>query len=309
MTAPGFACGPLRPDGGGWRVEVVVPAASPWFADHFPGRPVLPAIGHLALADDLHARAAGAGRLVRVGALRLTAPVTPGAALLARLGAPEEDGRCRFELLSAAGGAPLSSGSLTWSASAPADAAEPPPDRGSLGSGAGGAPPAGDGADAFPVGPGLAAGEAVRAGVLAWTKAKTDPPHPPLPHGPRARFVTELLARGDDRATCRGAIPADHAAAGGGAAPAFVAVELAAQTAAALPAGEGETERSGPRTGYLVRLREVELPRERIPLATALLAEVHREGAAGPLTRFRFRVCCLDGRDVASGTLTTWVGA
>jgi len=74
---------------GQFRVEI--PPSSPLFAGHFPGRPILPGIAHLALVE----RALGA--LAAVRSLKLRRPVVPGDALNLLSGTPE-DGWTRFEL-------------------------------------------------------------------------------------------------------------------------------------------------------------------------------------------------------------------
>lgn len=72
------------------RIEI--PAASPFFAGHFPGHPILPGIAHLALV----ARELGAP-LVEVRTLKLRRPVLPGDVLDLSLDRGDE-GLARFEL-------------------------------------------------------------------------------------------------------------------------------------------------------------------------------------------------------------------
>ena len=61
---------------------VRVPAGSPWFDGHFPGRPVLPGIAQLAMVQDLLARVLGGGwRIAALRRVRFRQAVGPGAAL------------------------------------------------------------------------------------------------------------------------------------------------------------------------------------------------------------------------------------
>jgi len=74
--------------------SISVPADSPFFAGHFPGRPILPGIAHLALVS----RAIGGRAIAEIPSLRLRSPVLPGDVLAVRIDGPGEDGTVRFEL-------------------------------------------------------------------------------------------------------------------------------------------------------------------------------------------------------------------
>ena len=64
------------------KAEVYVPADSPWFDGHFPGRPVLPGIAQLAMVQDLLVRAlAGGGRIGALRRVRFKRAVGPKARL------------------------------------------------------------------------------------------------------------------------------------------------------------------------------------------------------------------------------------
>lgn len=83
--------GPDREPDGSLRLRFEVPAASPLFAGHFPGHPILPGIAHLALV-------AGGAPVAEISALKLRSPVRPGDVLDLRCNEPGEDGLLRFEL-------------------------------------------------------------------------------------------------------------------------------------------------------------------------------------------------------------------
>ena len=73
-----------------FRVEI--PSSSPLFAGHFPGRPILPGIAHLALVERVLCR------LAAVRSVKLRRPVAPGDVLELSVHDPEADGWIRFEL-------------------------------------------------------------------------------------------------------------------------------------------------------------------------------------------------------------------
>jgi 3-hydroxyacyl-[acyl-carrier-protein] dehydratase len=75
------------------RFQIEIPAASPLFAGHFPGHPILPGIAHLAMVE----RALGEP-LAAVRSMKIRRPVMPGETLELSLGAPGGDGWTRFEI-------------------------------------------------------------------------------------------------------------------------------------------------------------------------------------------------------------------
>jgi 3-hydroxymyristoyl/3-hydroxydecanoyl-(acyl carrier protein) dehydratase len=106
----------LLETGEGHRFRVEIPAASPLFAGHFPGHPILPGVAHLAIVE----RALGVP-IIAGRSLRLRRPVTPGEALDLSLGPPGDDGWTRFDI--SREGAPVSGGGVRTSPAA--DGAEP----------------------------------------------------------------------------------------------------------------------------------------------------------------------------------------
>jgi len=83
----------------GWRFEVEVPAGSPFFAGHFPGEPILPAIAQLKMLTELYRGVAT--RRATIGGvehLRLQNPVLPGVRLEVSLARPDEQGRTAFAI-------------------------------------------------------------------------------------------------------------------------------------------------------------------------------------------------------------------
>ena len=64
---------------GAWVFRIRVPEDSPYFAGHFPGAPVLPAVAHFAFAAQLLGRMLGkTAVLARVSRVRFRSPVGPG---------------------------------------------------------------------------------------------------------------------------------------------------------------------------------------------------------------------------------------
>ena len=130
-----------------------------------------------------------------------------------------------------------------------------------------------------------------------------------LHRGP-ARLVHAVAGEADDGATCIARIPAGSGLAAGNDAPAIVAIEAAAQTAAVWEAlrrlRQGEEE--GIRLGYLVALRDVEIHAATVPVEVDLFATVRLEAAVPPLAHYTVEVVT-EGELVVSGTIGTWLVA
>jgi 3-hydroxyacyl-[acyl-carrier-protein] dehydratase len=89
------------------RFRIEIPAASPLFAGHFPGSPILPGIAHLAIVE----RALGTS-LAAVRSMKIRRPVAPGETLELSLGSPDGDGWIRFEIRLPEGAGAVSSGAV-----------------------------------------------------------------------------------------------------------------------------------------------------------------------------------------------------
>jgi predicted hotdog family 3-hydroxylacyl-ACP dehydratase len=124
------------------------------------------------------------------------------------------------------------------------------------------------------------------------------------------RFVEAIEAETDDGAVCAVRVPALCAFTERGSAPALVAIEMAAQTAAACEAllRFRAKEGGGARVGYLVGARNVILARARVPAGVTIQAAVRLAAIAPPLSIYDFEVSDAAGV-IASGTLSAWLTA
>jgi 3-hydroxyacyl-[acyl-carrier-protein] dehydratase len=288
--APLPATQPLRGRSGLSAVaELLVPAGGPIFAGHFPGRPLLPGIAHLALLcqvlEELAARgilggeAPGNTAIVEVRRFRLRREIVPGDRIELRIEgwdeAGAESGGCRFDLrrqpVAGQPGEIASEGTVrtgTGSAKPHASAPIPRPD--------------------------LAPGGSFR------------PVADLVPHAPPARLLTEVLAGGAGGILCAGSIPPDHPLAAGGEAPGFLAIELGAQAAAAFEA-LARPPGGRPRIGYLVGVRDAHLP-ARLPTSRTLRVTAVPAGAAAALAIYEMQVAEEGAAEpLAAGTISTFL--
>ena len=105
-----------RTDGDAAVFTVVVPEDCPFFDGHFPGRPVLPAIGQLVLIERLHLlRQASHAGVSEIENLRFVRPVAPGEMLTVKLDEEAGGSRTRFEIRGEGG--TVSRGVLRWAGS------------------------------------------------------------------------------------------------------------------------------------------------------------------------------------------------
>lgn len=125
---------------------------------------------------------------------------------------------------------------------------------------------------------------------------------------PPMRFVTSIIDEAPNGLVCAARIPAACALVSGGAAPAFAAVEAAAQAAALWEAVRRarESAGAGPRIGYLVALRELAFFAERIPADARLVASARLDAAALPLTHYAIEVG-QEGVPVLRGKIATYL--
>lgn len=280
----------------GWFAEVEVAEDAAWFEGHFPGEPILPAVGQVDLLARLAARIGEqdggllAGRfLAALDTLRLSSPVRPGDRLAVRLLTPDQRGAARFHLAQA-DGTRVSDGAASW---APAD----PPPAAAL---AGAVAPA---TESVPL-----------ADPFSSSDEETDPALPDaadlLLHEPPALLAEALLSVTGDTIVCRGRIAADHPAVHEGHAGPWMALELAAQAAGLLEAVVRLRQGGGmeaPPVGYLVRVRNARFAAPRLAAGAPLLARVTREGRGGPLTLYACTVESAAGEPLAAAHLGTFL--
>lgn len=252
---------------GGRRFAVEIPASSPLFAGHFPGHPILPGIAHLALVERALRETTGEdATLAAVRALKLRRPVRPGDVLELRVGSPDEEGAVRFEVR--CNGEAASQGTVqirTGSAVATA---------GDFGT-----------ADALPAG--------------------FPPPAALLPHAPPALLLRAIAEATDDAVVAVAEVSPGHPLAVAGRLPTFLALEAAAQAAAALEA-LGRREALGPRIGYLVGIRDARFAVPSLPAGRPLRVAARLEGGAFPLSRYVVAVGETGG-EAATGIISTFL--
>ena len=241
---------------------------SAYFQGHFADRPILPGVALLAIVLEALARDAGRPAALRaIPFARLRRPVVPGD-VLAIDGRDGERGRVRFDVR--CDGALVANGELI------------------LGR------------------PDATGGAATRAARASPAAGATPPVASLVPQQPPMRFVTSIVEEAPDRLTCTAQIPAACALVADGNAPALVALEAAAQTAAAWEALRRwrEASAASPRMGYLVAVRDVDFFAERIPADETLLASARLAATAPPLMHYAVEVA-LAARPILRGTVAT----
>jgi 3-hydroxyacyl-[acyl-carrier-protein] dehydratase len=281
--ATAAAAAPLAPVA---VAQLLIPAGSPIFAGHFPGRPLLPGVAHLALLrqvlEELAARAelpadlAGNTAIAEVRKLRLRRPVLPGDLLELRLLSIDAGGAIRFELWRQAPPDELASDGMVR-----IGACRPPPAE----------------ALAPSLDPSLPTGLPAAAGMLL--------------HAPPARLLATVLAAGTGGVIGTGVIPGDHPLAAGGEAPGFLAIELAAQAAAAfetLARHPGTPGGGRPRLGYLVGVRAAHLPAA-LPTGRALRVTAVPAGGTAALSTYEMEVAvqAAGAGRLAAGVISTFL--
>ena len=129
-----------------------------------------------------------------------------------------------------------------------------------------------------------------------------------IPHRPPMLFVDHVLGEAEDGASALGRVPGGCALVERGRTPAFVALELAAQTAAVWEAlrrsrvsGAGE-----PRMGYLVSVKDVSMHTATIAADADLIATVRLVAVAPPLATYAVEIAA-SGACALRGTIGTYL--
>jgi 3-hydroxyacyl-[acyl-carrier-protein] dehydratase len=124
-----------------------------------------------------------------------------------------------------------------------------------------------------------------------------------LPHAPPARLIRGVIEAEAERIVCAAEIPPDHPLAVEGRAPAFLAVEAAAQGAAVLEA-LARKEDPTPRIGYLVGIREARLTTVPLRLSRPFQVSARLSGSAPPLSIYE-----IAAGEAMAGTISTYITA
>jgi predicted hotdog family 3-hydroxylacyl-ACP dehydratase len=129
-----------------------------------------------------------------------------------------------------------------------------------------------------------------------------------IPQAGVARLVQAVLDLREDGIDCAGRIPVRHPLVQAGAVPSFMGLEMAAQAAAVFEAlrRRERDERTDPRVGFLVSLRDVRLNVPTLPAEVSLVASIRSLGGAAPLALYQVRVLHGDVVGV-QGTLGTFL--
>jgi len=124
-----------------------------------------------------------------------------------------------------------------------------------------------------------------------------------LPHAPPARLIRGVIAAEAERIVCAAEVPPDHPLAAEGHAPAFLAVEAAAQGAAVLEA-LARREDPTPRIGYLVGIREARFTTVPLPVGRPFQVSARLSGSAPPLSIYE-----IAAGEAMAGTISTYITA
>jgi 3-hydroxymyristoyl/3-hydroxydecanoyl-(acyl carrier protein) dehydratase len=124
-----------------------------------------------------------------------------------------------------------------------------------------------------------------------------------LPHAPPARLIRGVIEVEAEGIVCVAEIPPDHPLAAEGHAPAFLAIEAAAQGAAVLEA-LARREDPTPRIGYLVGIREARFAAMPLPVGRPFQVSARLSGSAPPLSIYE-----IAAGEAMAGTISTYITA
>ena len=130
-----------------------------------------------------------------------------------------------------------------------------------------------------------------------------------LPHQGPALLITEVLSSSDAGSTCLGQVPADSPFVRDGRFPAFLALEMGAQAAAAGEAHHRAAADPGgaPLAGFIVRFTRASFSSPSLPIAATYRITTGLLQAAPPLRTWSCRVED-DGEVVAEAEISTFAG-
>lgn len=127
-----------------------------------------------------------------------------------------------------------------------------------------------------------------------------------VPQTGAARMIRDVVRADATSIVATASIDAAHPLVVGGAAPAYLGIEIGAQAAAALAASTA-TGRDEPRAigGRLVRVRDARFARPALPVGAVLTVTAECTGAFAPLASYLVQVCH-DGAVVVTAALSTY---
>ncbi len=265
-----FPCQPPVETETGWTVEAALTGESEYLRGHFPGRPILPAVAQLALLTQVVRESWGREvSICSIRDLRFRMPLVPEAQIEVRVGADKGDAESRFGIFCA--GKPVSQGIVSWSSEEVAVTSD-------------------------------------------YDRFQGSPPSGPLillPQEDEARYVHECVSSDESGLDCLARIPdgnpfrteGQH----GTEIPAFLALELGAQAAAAhegvMRAASGaEATAVG---GYVVRCRQAVFHRTALPADAVFRVRATCDEAAPPLRTYKISVG-LDQTALVEGFVSTF---
>jgi predicted hotdog family 3-hydroxylacyl-ACP dehydratase len=129
---------------------------------------------------------------------------------------------------------------------------------------------------------------------------------PLLPHRGEALFLRDVTSFDARSVAAVASVPRGSCYASEGRAEALLAIELAAQAAAAHAAATGSRIGEREAAGLLVGVKELRLRVAAFPCDEEVTVSASLEGRAQQLAIWRFEVACASVGVIASGTLSVW---